>query len=104
MPTPVIPLIFNLPGSYYNEPEAIVQHLTAMSVNQIAVFYQNDAYGLAGLTGVERALKIRGLEIDSSGTVEPNTVELKKAIDEINDANPQTVEMISAYKSCAAFM
>src|SRR5258707_6037838 len=104
MPTPVIPLIFNLPGSYYNEPEAIVQPLTAMSVNKIAVFYQNDAYGMAGLTGVDRALKKRGLEILAKGTVERNTVEVKKAVDEINKANPQAIVMISAYKSCAAFI
>src|SRR5262245_53261347 len=45
--TPVNPLIFNVRASYYDETEAIVQHLTAMSVNKIAVFYQNDAYGQA---------------------------------------------------------
>jgi ABC-type branched-subunit amino acid transport system substrate-binding protein len=102
--TPVNPLIFNVRASYYDETEAIVQHLTAMSVNRIAVFYQNDAYGQAGLTGVERALKKRGLEVVAKGTVERNTVEVKKAIDEINKANPQAVVMISAYKSCAAFI
>jgi ABC-type branched-subunit amino acid transport system substrate-binding protein len=102
--TPVNPYIFNIRASYWDETEAIVQHLTAMSVNKIAVFYQNDAYGMAGLTGVERALKKRGLEIVSRGTVERNTVEVKKAIDEINKANPQAVVMISAYKSCAAFI
>jgi hypothetical protein len=37
-------------ASYSDETEAIVQHLTAMSVNRIAVFYQNDAYGQAGLS------------------------------------------------------
>jgi ABC-type branched-subunit amino acid transport system substrate-binding protein len=102
--TPVNPLIFIVRASYYDETEAIVQHLTAMSVNRIAVFYQNDAYGQAGLTGVERALKKRGLEVVAKGTVERNTVEVKKAIDEINKANPQAVVMISAYKSCAAFI
>jgi ABC-type branched-subunit amino acid transport system substrate-binding protein len=52
-----------------------VQHLTAMGINKIAVFYQNDAYGQAGLAGVERALKKRNLEVVSKGTVERNTVE-----------------------------
>ena len=102
--TPVNPYIFNVRASYWDETEAIVQHLTAMSVNQIAVFYQNDSYGMAGLTGVERALKKRGLEIVARGTVERNTVEVKKAVDEINKAKPQAVVMISAYKSCAAFI
>ena len=101
---PVNPYVFNVRASYYDETEAIVQHLTAMSVNRIAVFYQNDAYGQAGLAGTERALKKRGLEVVAKGTVERNTVEVKKAIEEINKAQPQAVVMISAYKSCAAFI
>jgi hypothetical protein len=101
---PVNPLIFNVRASYYEETEAIVQHLTAMSVDRIAVFYQNDAYGQAGLAGVERALKKRNLPIIAKGTVERNTVDVKKAVAEINKANPQAVVMISAYKSCAAYI
>jgi ABC-type branched-subunit amino acid transport system substrate-binding protein len=96
--------IFHVRASYYDETEAIVQHLTAMSVTRIAVFYQNDAYGKAGLTGVERALKKRNLEIAALGTVERNTVDVSKAVAEIGKANPQAIVMISAYKSCAAFI
>jgi ABC-type branched-subunit amino acid transport system substrate-binding protein len=101
---PVNPYVFNVRASYFDETEAIVQHLTAMSVNKIAVFYQNDAYGLAGLAGVERALKKRNLEVIAKGTVERNTVDVKKAIDDIKKANPQAVVMIGAYKGCAAFI
>ena len=102
--TPVNPYIFNVRASYYDETEAIVQHLTAMSIDRIAVFYQNDAYGQAGLAGVERALKKRNLEVVAKGTVERNTVEVKKAVADIAKANPQAVVMISAYKSCAAYI
>jgi ABC-type branched-subunit amino acid transport system substrate-binding protein len=101
---PVNPYIFNVRASYYDETEAIVQHLTAMSVDRIAVFYQNDAYGQAGLAGVERALKRRKLEIVAKGTVERNTVEVAKAVQSMRQAQPQAVVMISAYKSCAAFI
>jgi ABC-type branched-subunit amino acid transport system substrate-binding protein len=96
--------IFNVRASYYDETEAIVQHLTAMSVNKIAVFYQNDAYGQAGLAGVERALKKRNLEVMAKGTVERNTVDVKKAVGDMVKADPQAIVMISAYKSCAAFI
>ena len=96
--------IFNIRASYYDETEAIVQHLTAMSVDKIAVFYQNDGYGQAGLAGVERALKKRNLQVAAKGTVERNTVDVKKAIDEMMKADPQAIVMISAYKSCAAFI
>jgi branched-chain amino acid transport system substrate-binding protein len=101
---PVNPYIFNVRASYYDETEAIVQHLTAMSVNKIAVFYQNDAYGQAGLAGVERALKKRNLEVTTKNTVERNTVDVKKAVDEMVKAQPQAVILISAYSSCAAFI
>jgi branched-chain amino acid transport system substrate-binding protein len=96
--------IFNVRASYWDETEAIVQHLTAMSIDKIAVFYQNDAYGQAGLSGVERALKRRNLEVVAKGTVERNTVDVAKAIGEIKGKQPQAVVMISAYKSCAAFI
>jgi ABC-type branched-subunit amino acid transport system substrate-binding protein len=96
--------IFNVRASYYDETEAIVQHLTAMSVDRIAVFYQNDAYGQAGLAGVERALKKRNLEVAGKGTVERNTVEVKKAVDEMLKTKPLAVVMIGAYKGCAAFI
>lgn len=96
--------IFNVRASYFDETEAIVQHLTAMSVDKIAVFYQNDAYGMAGFTGTERALKRRNMEMVAKGTVERNTVEVAKAVEEMKKVNPQAVVMISAYKSCAAFI
>ncbi len=96
--------IFNVRASYFDETEAIVQHLTAMSVDKIAVFYQNDAYGQAGLAGVERALKKRNLQVAAKGTVERNTVEVKKSVEEMVKAQPQAIVMISAYKSCAAFI
>jgi ABC-type branched-subunit amino acid transport system substrate-binding protein len=101
---PINRYIFNVRASYYDETEAIVQHLTAMSVNKIAVFYQNDAYGQAGLAGVERALKKRNLEVMGKATVERNTVDVKPAVDALAKAQPQAIIMISAYKSCAAFI
>ena len=96
--------IFNVRASYFDETEAIVQHLTAMSIDKIAVFYQNDAYGQAGLAGVERALKKRNLDVVAKATVERNTVEVAKAVEAMKKAQPQAVVMISAYTSCAAFI
>ena len=96
--------VFNVRASYYDETEQIVQHLTAMSVDKIAVFYQNDAYGKAGLEGVTRALKRRNMPMAGTATVERNTVEVAKAVDEMRKIQPQAIVMVSAYKSCAAFI
>jgi ABC-type branched-subunit amino acid transport system substrate-binding protein len=102
--SPVNPYVFNVRASYFDETEAIVQHLTAMSIDKIAVFYQNDAYGQAGLAGVERALKKRNLDVVVKGTVERNTVDVKKAVEDMAKANPQAVVMVGAYKACAEFI
>ena len=101
---PTNPYVFNVRASYFDETEAIVQHLTAMSIDNIAIFYQNDAYGQAGLEGVNRALAKRNMKLSASGTVERNTVDVGKAVATISKAQPQAVIMISAYKSCAEFI
>jgi ABC-type branched-subunit amino acid transport system substrate-binding protein len=96
--------IFHLRASYYDETELIVKQLTSLSLNRIAVFYQNDAYGKAGLEGTVRALKRRNLEPVATGTVERNTVDVAKAVADIVTANANAIVQISAYKSCAAFI
>jgi branched-chain amino acid transport system substrate-binding protein len=96
--------IFNVRASYYDETDAIVRQLLTVGIKRFAVFYQNDAYGQAGLTGVERALKKRGGEIVATGTVERNTVDVSKAVKAIEPKHPEAIIMISAYQSCAAFI
>jgi ABC-type branched-subunit amino acid transport system substrate-binding protein len=96
--------VFHLRASYYDETELIVKQLTSLGLNKIAVFYQNDAYGKAGLEGTVRALKRRNLEPIATGTVERNTVDVAKAVADIVPANANAIVQISAYKSCAAFI
>ena len=48
--------IFNVRASYFDETEKIVGQMTGQTLDRIAVFYQNDDYGKAGLAGVERAM------------------------------------------------
>ena len=96
--------IFNVRASYFQETEDLVELLTKLNLTRIAVFYQNDAYGKAGLEGVDRAMKKRKLEIVATGTVERNSSDVAAAVATIGKANPQAVIQISAYKSCAAFI
>ena len=102
--TPLNPYVFNVRASYYNETDAIVEQLLTTGSKRFAVFYQNDSYGLAGLTGVQIAVRKRGGEIVATGTVERNTVDVAKAIKAILPKRPDAVIMISAYKSIAAFI
>jgi len=96
--------VFHLRASYYDETGLIVRHLTSLGLTRIAVFYQNDAYGKAGLEGVTRALKARDLVPVALGTVERNTVDVARAVKDIASKMPDAVVQISAYKSCAAFI
>ena len=96
--------VFHVRASYYDETGLIVKQLTALDLKKIAVFYQNDSYGKAGLEGVKRALKPLGLEPVALGTVERNTVDVAKAVQDIVSKGPDAVVQISAYKSCAAFI
>ena len=96
--------IFHVRASYFDETERIVQHLTTIGIKKIAIFYQNDTYGKAGLEGVTRALTKRALKPLAAVTVERNSVDVAAALAEILKANPEAVIQISAYKSCAALI
>lgn len=96
--------VFHVRASYFDETERIVQHLTTLGVKKIAVFYQNDAYGKAGLEGVTRALTKRQLKPAGTGTVERNSPDVNAALDAILPAQPEAVVQIGAYKACAEFI
>jgi branched-chain amino acid transport system substrate-binding protein len=96
--------VFHLRASYYDETALIVKHLTSFGLKDVAVFYQNDAYGKAGLEGVNRALAALKLKPVALGTVERNTVDVAVAVKDIVAARPDAVVQIGAYKACAAFI
>ena len=96
--------VFHVRASYYDETEAIVEQVVSTGGKDIAVFYQDDAYGQAGLKGVEIALARRNMKISALGTVERNTVKVEGAVKSIHAARPDAVVMISAYTSCAEFI
>ena len=97
-------LAFHLRASYNDETALIVKQLTNLGLKKIAVFYQNDAYGKAGLDGVTLALAAQNLKPVAVATVERNSQEVAAAVAKINAAGPDAVVQISAYKSCAAYI
>ena len=96
--------LFHVRASYFDETERMVQHLGTLGVSKIAVFYQNDSYGKAGLEGVTRALAKRNLKPVASVTVERNSVDVATSLAEILRVAPEAVIQISAYKSSAALI
>jgi branched-chain amino acid transport system substrate-binding protein len=102
--TPFNRYVFNVRASYFDETEKIIDQLTRSGLRRIAVFYQNDAYGQAGLEGVNRALTRRSLQTVALGMVERNTTNVADAVKTINAAQPEATVMISAYTSVAEFV
>jgi branched-chain amino acid transport system substrate-binding protein len=95
---------FHMRASYNDETALIVRQLTNLGLKKIAVFYQNDAYGKAGLDGVHLALGRLNLKPVAEATVERNTVEVSQAVKALVAAGPDAVVQIGAYKACAAFI
>lgn len=103
--SPVNRFIFNVRGSYFDEAETQVQYLTEKrGIKKIAIFYQNDAYGLAVKGGIVKALKKRNLDLAGEGTYERNTEEVSAALAALRKANPDAVSMVGTYKAMAAFI
>ena len=98
------PTTFWLRASYGDETEKIVDQLTTLGINRIAVFYQDDAFGKAGLAGVEAALAKRKLKVLATGVYDKTKNDVGSAVKAIGAADPQAVVMISTYKPTAAFV
>lgn len=97
--------VVNMRASYDQEAEALVEYLTTdLGLRRIAVLYQDDTFGLAGLAGVTTALKERDMETVADGTYRRNTTAVKRALLTIRRANPQAIIIVGAYKPTAVFI
>lgn len=99
------PYVVNLRASYYQETAEMVERLTRdMGFRRIAVLYQNDSYGNAGLTGVVRALDQRGMELVGTDSYMRNTRAVKRALLSLRKEAPDAVIIIGAYQAAAEFV
>jgi ABC-type branched-subunit amino acid transport system substrate-binding protein len=96
--------VFHVRASYQDETALIIKQLNTLGLNKVAVFYQNDAYGKAGLDGVVDALGKLGGKPVAMATVQRNSVEVAEAVKTLLASGPDAIVQISAYKSCAAFI
>jgi len=101
---PFNPNIFNIRAGYVPEMEKIVENLEGMGVKKIAVFYQDDAYGKAGLDAVELALKKRNLTVMGTVTIERNSTNVAAAVAKMRAMNPPAVIIVTPYAASAAFI
>src|ERR1041384_329606 len=99
---PKLDNVINVRASYDAETEAWVKHLTEdLKVTKIAIFYQDDAFGRAGLSGFKKAMDKRKMEIAAEATYERNTVAVKSGVLALKQAAPEAVMIVGAYKPVA---
>jgi len=97
--------VVNLRSSYFEETEAWIDHLTKdLGISRIAILYQDDAFGLTGLEGVQKAMAKRNISLVASGSFRRNTVAIKSALLDIMKAQPEAVVTVAPYKPVAQFV
>ncbi len=96
------PNVVNVRASYYQETEEMVVRLTKdLGVSRIAVLYQNDSFGRAGLKGLRAAAERRGWDLTEEVSYLRNTEAVKVAVLDLRRADVEAVVIIGAYKPAA---
>jgi ABC-type branched-subunit amino acid transport system substrate-binding protein len=102
---PISRYIINVRASYYQETGAAVRHLIEdLNLQKIAVFYQYDAFGFDGLSGMELALKGYGLTPVARGSYIRGTLDVEEGLSKIAASGAEAVVMIGTYEPCAKFI
>ena len=101
---PINRLIVNVRASYHQETEAIVSYLVRYGRRDLAIVYQDDAFGRDGLTGALKALDKRQLRPVSVQTVKRNSKQTIEVARRVALARPDAVLLISTYGTVASFI
>ena len=97
--------VINVRASYDQETETWIERLTQdLGLSRIAILYQDDSFGRAGLSGVRKAMARRNMSLVAEGLYPRNTTAVKTAFLTIRKAKPEAVVMVGAYAPCAKFI
>ncbi|AFL67460.1 ABC transporter substrate-binding protein [Sulfurospirillum barnesii] len=102
---PVNPIVLNARASDLDEIEKLVQYYTSVfNHKRFAIFYQNDGYGMAALTGAKSALAKHNLILVGEGSYRRNTLSVGNALYEIEQSNPEVILMAGSTHAVAEFI
>ncbi len=102
---PVDRYLLHYRASYNQETEVFVKGMVdVLGYRKVAVFYQDDGYGKAVLSGATQALERRGLAPAATGTYTRNYENVNEALEKIMKARPDAVIMGGTYSACAKFI
>ena len=93
------PNVYHVRTSYQNEIGQIVEQLSRMSIDRIALFYVDDAFGNSGREAVEKALQARGAKPAAMAAYSkaPDQVipTIDRAVEILAAAQPQAVIVVA---------
>ncbi len=101
---PLIPNLFHVRASYAEEIDAIVRHVANLGTKRIAVFYEENPFGEAGLRAVEDSVKKRNLVLVARASYEPHSIDVANAVKDVVASKPDTVIMVAITQATAAFV
>jgi ABC-type branched-subunit amino acid transport system substrate-binding protein len=106
--TPFRPYMFHVRDSYYAEAEGAIGYFIDKvgwaGLKKIAVMYQEDAFGLAVLEGVQTALKRRNMETVATATFPRGTTNVENCLKIIKASGADAVVMAGTYSPLARFV
>ncbi len=98
-------LAFNLRASYADETAGLVERFLEIGRDRVGLFYQADAYGRSGWSGVRDALRARGLAIAAEATYRRGTgfgASFSEHVDILRGVD--VVISVGSYEACAGFV
>jgi ABC-type branched-subunit amino acid transport system substrate-binding protein len=99
--------VFNFRASYAQETAGLVESFLSIGHKRIAIFYQIDAYGRSGWSGVRTALARNNLRVAAEATYRRGaafTESFRPQVDLLRKAQPDAVISVGAYAACAGFI
>lgn len=101
----VSPMLYHLRAGYGDEMFKIVEHQTTLGVKEIAIAYQDDSFGKAGLKGFEAAMSHFGLKPAAVVAIDPAKLDessVAAKVAELGKSRPAAVVLATAGKVSSA--
>lgn len=102
---PALKNVFNVRASYDAETETWIRHLVdEHGMQNIAILFQDDGFGRAGLSGTVAALERRGMTLVAEAPFARNTTAVRGALLDLRRSKPDAVVMVGPYHPMAEFI
>ncbi len=88
--------LYLMRASYANEADKMAQQLATIGVKKIALIYQDDPFGKAGLKVANEALERQGLKASAVGAFEISKMNIQDATDPVLKTEPAAVILLTA--------